>query len=68
MYAASRLNDWAKIVECHLIDIMFLCRNSNITHSEAMRWPRWMVRSRIKHVNYWIEEEDKATRNAQGQR
>jgi len=70
MYAASRLNDWAKIVECHLLDVMYLVRNSEggISYREAMTWPRWKVRSRCLHIGYWIEEEDKATRAAQGSR
>ena len=54
MYAASRLNDWAKIVECHLLDVMYLVRNSEggISYREAMTWPRWKVRSRCRHIGY----------------
>ncbi len=59
-----RAGDWSKIVEGHLLDIMYLSRNSNIPYMVAMSWPRWMVRARVKHIEFWLEREDKASEAA----
>lgn len=53
------------MLEVHLLDVMYLARNSNITYSEAMSWPRWKVQSRCQHIEFWIDREDKATEAAQ---
>lgn len=44
---------------------MWLARNvPGLSYAEMMHWPIWMLSSRVKHCNYWIDRENKADEEA----
>lgn len=43
---------------------MFLLKNTSITHAEAMDWPTWKLRSRVKQLERMFELEEKAADDA----